>query len=176
MVTEHIKVDDEVIDKGNPFKVIEPVWWTADIYDGEAQYDTSLAGFSREQRLLFAVRWYVAEVNNGGHDQFYFNSTGIVWKDALAGLREMGVGEVAEILAESAKRLGGNPSLNRKTRWKQLDTLDPNFDDLDTRFYDLENEVDLDAVMSDYIMKHRSSFYYEGDVEKPKLPDLSPED
>ena len=42
MVTEHIKVDDEVIDKGNPFKVIEPVWWTADIYDGEAQYEYEL--------------------------------------------------------------------------------------------------------------------------------------
>jgi len=167
MITEHIRIDDEVIDKGDPWAVIDPVRWATNIYDGEAEYNNSLAAFSKEQRFLLAVNWYVAEVNNGGHDQFYYNSTGIVWKDALTGFREMSPDEAAAILEESVKRMGGNPSLNRETRWEQMDAYNPTFDDLDDRFYDLEDTINLDAVMQEYIAQHREAFYYEGDVTKP---------
>ena len=171
MITEHIQIDDEVIDSGDPWVVMDPVWWTTNIYDGEIEYNKSLAPFSKEQRLLLAVNWYLAEVNNGGHDQFYYNSTGIVWKDALAGLLEIGLDEAAAILEESVKRMGGNPSLDRETRWEQMDTYNPIFDNLDDKFYDLEDTINFDAVIQEYIIKHRAAFYYEGDVTKPNFPD-----
>ncbi len=167
-VIQHIRVDDEVIDKGYPFDIIEPVYWTANIYDGEAEYNKSLAGFTREQRLIFAIEWYFMEVENGGHDQFYSNSTGIVWNDALAGFKEMGVEEAVAILQESAKRIGGNPSLDRATRQKQMDTFKPQFDDLDDRLYTLEDGGILDGIMQTFIKTHRKAFYFEGDVKKPK--------
>ena len=175
-VTEHVRIDDEVIDQGDPWAVIDPVFWTADIYDGEAEYNNSLAPFSREQRYLLAVSWYMAEVNNGGHDQFYYNSTGIVWKDALAGFRDMGLDQAAAILEESAKRMGGNPSLDRETRWEQMDAYGLTSDDLDDRFYDLQATGRLDVAMQEYIAQHREAFYYEGDVTKVELQAPSPED
>jgi hypothetical protein len=52
------------------------------------------------------------QVNNGGHDQFYFNSTGIVWLDALKAFRELGQSEVVAIIEASVQWLGGNPSLD----------------------------------------------------------------
>ncbi len=162
--SEHIRIDDTVIDKGSSSDVIDPVWWTANIYDDEAAYNKSLAPFTREQRLVFAIAWYEAEVNNGGHDQFYFNSTGIVWKDALEGLREIGLSEAAAILEESAKRIGGNPSLDRSARQEQLDKYKPEFDDLDAGFY----KLNLETAIHNYIVKHRTAFYFEGDVKKPK--------
>jgi hypothetical protein len=168
-VTEHVRVDDAVIDKGDPYEIIDPVWWMGNIYEGEQKYTQSLAPFSREQRLLFAVAWYVAEVNNGGHDQFYSNSTGIVWKDALAGFKELGVGEAAAIIQESAARMGGLPSMDRDTRQKQLDTYEPDFSDLDTRFYALEETGNINEAMRQYILQHRGSFHFEGDVKRPKL-------
>lgn len=112
--------------------------------------------------------WYITEVDNGGHDQFYFNSTGIVWKDALTGFRELGIDEAVEIIQESAARMGGNPSLDRATRQDQLDAQQANFDDLDNRFYELEETIDMDEIMHQYILKHRSAFYFEGEVQKPK--------
>jgi len=125
-IREHVRIDDEVIDQGDPWAVIDPVFWTADIYDGEAEYNNSLAPFSREQRYLLAVSWYMAEVNNGGHDQFYYNSTGIVWKDALAGFRDMGLDQVVAILEESAQRMGGNPvSIEKPARSKWMSTTPP---------------------------------------------------
>ena len=135
MATENFVVDDALIDKGDPQAVIDPVWWTANIYGDERVYQESLRKFSREQRYLFAIAWHVAEVNNGGHDQFYFNSTGIVWDDALAGYKEIGLTEASSILEQSAARMGGKPSLDREARQGQLDSLKPDFEDLDTQFF-----------------------------------------
>lgn len=119
-VTEHIKIEDSFIDKDDYFAIIEPVWWSVSIYDGEKVYEENLKRFSREQRYVFAIAWHVAEVNNGGHDQFYSNSTGIVWRDALAGYKAVGLNEAADILQQSANMLGGNPSLDRATRENEL--------------------------------------------------------
>ena len=165
-VTVHITIDDQVIDAGDAYAVIDPVWWTANIYDGEREYDESLKVFSQEQRYLFAIAWHTAEVNNGGLDQFYFNSTGIVWQDALAGYKAIGLEEAAALLEESAARMGGSPSLDRRTRQEQLDTLRPDFEDLDNRFYTLQETVDFNEAMMTYIKQHRESFYFDGNVEK----------
>ena len=96
-VIEHLRIDDEFLNNNNdPMAIIAPVWWAATIYDGEEKYNESLAPFSKEQRNVYTLLWYLAEVENGGHDQFYFNSTGIVWKDALIGSKVLGLSEVAK--------------------------------------------------------------------------------
>ncbi len=104
---KHIRIDRNVLDGDDAFHPIEPVWWTANIYDGEQKYERRLAGFSRPQRLVFAIHWYRAEVNNGGHHQFYSNSTGVVWRDALAGFEEMGLPDYVAVSRDSAQLLGG---------------------------------------------------------------------
>lgn len=44
-----------------------------DHLDGPQRYEEDLTQFSKEQRLVLAYHWYLSEVNNGVHDQFYFN-------------------------------------------------------------------------------------------------------
>jgi hypothetical protein len=168
--TVHVCVDDSTIAAGDPWAVIEPVWWSANIYDGPDEYERSLIQFSRSQRLVFAVQWYRSEVKNGGHDQFYSNSTGIVWKDALEALRAFGASEFVSILELSAERLGGSPSLDRQERIEQLDTLAPNFNDLDDLFYDAEEKVDLDDRIIRFIRARPSDFYFEGKIRRAVLP------
>ena len=109
----HVVVNDDTIAAGDYWPVIEPVWWSADIYHGPGLYEQSLSPFTESQRFVFAVRWYFSEINNGGHRQFYSNSTGIVWQDALVGLEAIGISKAAQILQISADRLGGSPSLDR---------------------------------------------------------------
>jgi hypothetical protein len=96
---------------------------------------------------FFASSLYGAEVDNGGHDQFYFNSSGMVWEDAQEGFTEIGITEAANIIAESAKRMGGRPSFDVKERRRLLEERQANFDDLDDRYYNLN--VDVDARMLD---------------------------
>jgi hypothetical protein len=149
------------------FAVIEPVWWTANIYDSLEDYETSLSPFSQSQRLLFALHWYISEVNNGGHEQFYFNSTGITWPDALEAFRLIDVPEGAEILQESASRIGGSPPRERDARQRQIEEHSPDFEDLDNRFYELQERIDLNAKMLDFARAHADAFYFDGPVEKP---------
>lgn len=161
-------IDDSVIDGDDPFEVIAPLWWTGDIYDGPARYEKSLESFSKPQRLVFASMWYISEVNNGGHDQFYFNSTGIVWPDAAEAFSKFGISELSAIILESAKRLGGNPSLDRGLRQNEMDKYNASFDDLDDRFYDFSGQVNMDAVIMKYIRNNRDHFYFNGHVSVPE--------
>ncbi|MEP6847311.1 MAG: DMP19 family protein [Acidobacteriota bacterium] len=162
---QHLRIDDSVIDSKDSFTVIEPVWYSADIYDGEQAYENSLKKFSTEQRYLHAVIWHISEVDNGGHDQFYSNSTGIVWRDALAGYKALGLNEAAAILKKSADLMGGNPSLDRDERQKQLEEKHPDFEELDTQFFKIKQD-DIEAAMKKYIKDHRKAFYFEGDVQE----------
>ena len=103
-----------------------------------------------------------------GHDQFYSNSTGLVWPDALAGLHAIGAEEAAALLRESADRLGGSPSLSREERGADLARLAPDFNDLDTRFYALG---ELDAPMKTFMRAHAEAFLFEGLVEVTVAPE-----
>ncbi|MCS6265477.1 MAG: DMP19 family protein [Nitrospira sp.] len=160
-------VDDGTIAAGDPWEVMEPVLWSANIYDGPEQYEISLSGFSIPQRLVYALMWYRIEVNNGGHDQFYFNSTGIVWKDALNAFEALELPEFANILRGSTERLGGSPSLDRQARNEQLESIEPDFDDLDEAFYEAEKRMDLDHRIMSFIRARPSAFYFVGEVRKP---------
>ena len=165
---ESMDVTDATIDGTDYMAVINPVWYSVSIYDGREQYEKDIAKFSREQRFVFACAWYLSEVNNGGHDQFFSNSTGVVWKDALNGFKAMGLEDFSAVVAESARRLGGSPSLDRTEREDQLEHLQPEFDDLDDRIYALENEVDVDKKFMEFIRSHRSKFYFSGKVAMPE--------
>lgn len=161
-------VDDALIDSGEPHEVTEPVWWTGDIYGTEDEYKRSLGDFSRPQVLLFAALWYLGEVNNGGHDQFYFNSTGIVWKDALEAFSAFGLTEVVDVIAESARRFPTMPSLVRTERQEALLSAEPVFDDLDDRLYDLQEQHDVDGLMMKFVQENREAFYFDGTLSIPR--------
>lgn len=162
-----IVVDDNVIESNDVMKIIDPLWWSVSIYDGEEKYNKDLARFSVPQKYVFAIEWYVAEVNNGGHDQFYSNSTGIVWEDAMNGFEVIGLSENNKILNESVKRMGGNPGKDRERRQAELDKFNPTFDDLDDRFY--KSDKDMDKIIMKYIKDHKIDFYFDGTVSKPKI-------
>ena len=161
------EIGDREIDDNDYFVVIEPVFLSVSIYDGPVKYEDDLARFSKEQRLVLAYHWYLSEVNNGGHDQFYYNSTGIVWKDALKAFVEIGAVDVAAILEESARRLGGEPSLDREERLEQMDATNAQFDDLDDKLFQLEEKVDFDKNVLEFMRAHRQHFFFSGVVEKP---------
>jgi hypothetical protein len=162
-----LQVNEATLAGDDAFAVIEPVWWTANIYDSLEDYEASLESFSHSQRLLFALHWYLSEVNNGGHEQFYFNSTGIVWPDALEAFRLVDVPEGAEILQQSASRIGGSPSRERDERQRQMEKHSPDFEDLDNRFYELQEKIDFNAKMLDFARAHSDAFHFDGTVEKP---------
>lgn len=163
-----IVVDAALIAKtDDPMVVIDPVWWTADFYSDIAKYEASLAQFSLPQRYVWAVLWYDSEVCNGGHSQFYSNSTGMIWRDALAGLMAVPLSEGFDILNESVRRMGGSPSFDLTERNIQLDAMNDSFDDLDDRYYRFIREIRLDQRLMAYIRMRADDFFFAGEVLKP---------
>ena len=162
-----IVVNDALIEAGDLWPVIEPMGFGIDIYKGEEECRRSQQRLE-PQRQLFAARWYVQEVNNGGHKQFYWNSTGIVWQDASDGFAKMAaLNEVAsDIILDSAKLLGGSHLSIAAVRQTQLEQLRPSFGELDKRFYRLEKSVDINAAMLAYVKANSSSFHFSGKVTR----------
>lgn len=165
--TAYYDISEDTINNKDAYTIIEPVWWEVNIYEGEDIYKKDLEKFTTEQRYIFAIEWYMAEVNNGGHDQFYFNSTGIVWEDAMSGFKAVGLQNNYELIKESADRLNGNPSKDRDKRQEQLDKYCPDFSDLDVKFYD--SEKDIETTLLKYIRENKEKFVYKGNLRKPKF-------
>jgi hypothetical protein len=164
-------VDLAVIEAAKePYEVLEPLWFLVDFYEDMATYEASLARFSRPQRLVWAICLYRGEVNNGGHDQFYSNSSGLVWRDALLGLEAVDLPMFADILRASVARFKSEPSPDRMERNDELIEGELDFDDLDRTFYATEEEIDLDARLTDYVRAHADDFLFEGQVATPGLP------
>ncbi len=160
-----VVVDDKTIAGSDVFALIEPVWYRVDIYKTWTEYEATLRPFSESQRHLFAIQWYRSEVANGGHDQFFFNSTGIVWEDAVKGFEAIGLLEGAGILRTASGRIEG-AARDRFKRQDQLDRANADFEDLDTRFYKLEESGELDRRMLAFARQHPADFYFSGRVER----------
>jgi len=119
-------IDEAFVSTHDASDTLDPVGWTIDIEGDVATYARCLRGFSREQRLMYGLLSYYAEVDNGGHQQFFANPTGIVFPDALAALQEMRLSKFAAIFVEAGRRMGGAPSRSSKERQAQLDRQRPN--------------------------------------------------
>ena len=163
---EFVVVDDSLIAKGDPFEIIDPVWWTANIYESYSDYEKSLFNFSQEQRFIFAICWYMTEVNNGGHEQFFYNSTGIVWKDVLDAFNKIGADRNVAILKDAINLFTENPSFNRKERIRQMKNYDNEKSDIiDDKYYD--SEIELQRHIIKYVKENSAEFYFRGEVKRP---------
>lgn len=125
---------EEIKETDDMWTINEPAYWTINIYGSYDDYIETSKEFTLEQRYLNAICWYFAEVNNGGHHQFFYNSTGIVWEDALAGLRLFKMDELADNLQSVINFFGGSIPFDRAERWTILQDWENNpefFDFLD---------------------------------------------
>jgi hypothetical protein len=108
---------------------VYPLWDWIDICSEPEYYLEQVGTLSKAQRCLMGVVWMQSEVSNGGYDEFFLNSTGVVAPEALEGTKLFGAKKLevglAEVMGEFS---GGAPSrdhakrkLQKKARWN--DTL-----------------------------------------------------
>ncbi len=168
--TVHLKLDRATILSSDPWSVIEPIWWVGNIYDGVENYNRSLNPFSRQQRHVYAIMWYRSEVDNGGHDQFFHNATGIVWQDALNGFLSMNAHDFAAVLESAVSRFPDMPSFDHGTRQHQLESLNTSFSQDDKQFYDLDNGSKVDELLTAYIRQNADAFVFDGMVTRAVFP------
>lgn len=116
---------------------------------------------SKEQRMYLAVHQLDAEVNNGGHSQYFFNSYSDNWQNALDGLKEMGLEDRAAIFQESLNYFGTKgPSIDRNTRQMQLSKIhrkhEADLNNLDSRYYASKENVVVSSIW--FVIKNAPKF------------------
>lgn len=149
--------------------ICDPMFKMIDCYEGYETYLKTSERFTLEQRYLWAIHWYFGEVINGGHHQFFYNSTGIVWEDALNAFKHFGMPEFANNLQKVVDYFGGKIPFDREERGKIMDTLEEENEDA---FFDMLDEAD-DFVFEyegeedelNYIKANPEKFVFEGEYE-----------
>jgi uncharacterized protein DUF4375/HEAT repeat protein len=123
----------------DPWEVVQSDGWDA---------------LTEAEKHSWAIRELDGEVNNGGFAQYYFNSSGNHWQDALSGLAAIGAEKHHQLVAATVERFGTDPpSSKRDIRNAQLaevvhNTEDP-FSAQDTAWYKTKDES-LDRLMFRY--------------------------
>jgi hypothetical protein len=114
--------------------------------------DRPLAGLVPTERLLYALGWLRTELNNGGFDQYFFNSSGDLAETAIEAVRAADVPELASLVITACSLLGHPYPAAREARQERLeelaDDLEDEFEALDARYFAIESTQDLSAAMS----------------------------
>ena len=156
--------EDIAAGKYDVWELIDPLWFNVDT-DGLDEYNKDLETFTDGQRKMLALTLYDAEVLNGGHDQFFYNSTGIVWKDALECMRMIGADECADNFQKTVDLFGGTVPFDRDERNAAMEKLEGEeyyntLSEADDFYYD-NSPYEL---MNAYIKAHPEEFALDRDL------------
>ncbi|WP_237229214.1 DMP19 family protein [Rubinisphaera sp. JC750] len=110
-------------------------------------------------RVLICVWSLEGEVNNGGFDQYYFNTSGDWAFDTPNALLAIGATHTAKIVRRANALFGNSgPSSDSTVRQQQLDALGESaqaeLDSLDGEFYRYDD--DLSTLLAAYVAKHKT--------------------
>jgi hypothetical protein len=127
----------------------------------EQERSDSWGALCKEQQMYLAVFWLNAEVNNGGHSQYFFNSAGDNWQLALDGLKAMGFQERLKIFEGVLKLFGDNrPFTDQDKRQTQLSVVyskhEEAFDQFDSAYYKASESVEVFSTR--FVIQHADKF------------------
>ncbi len=116
---------------------------------------------SQPQKHYFTVFCYHGEVNNGGHSQYFVNSSGDHWKDAIKGLKAIGANSRLNILDEATRLFGSKgPSEDNSKRHQQISGFSSRQDqllgELDGKYYECDENIEV--LLSRYAIAHKEHF------------------
>jgi hypothetical protein len=134
-------------------KISESVW------DRESKL--GYEKLSQPERVFLCVWDLEAEVNNGGFDQYYFNSAGDHALDTVRALETIGAKRTAELVRTMNNLFGpAGPSPVRFKRQDQLsslrDSVANKMHDADKRFYKYDDN--LEQLLTAFVSKDREAF------------------
>lgn len=128
--------------------LVEPIWEAISIYDGPENFLRQYNSAPEAARTLFAAHWCQSEICNGGFDQFFSNSTGVLAPEAVVAFQKIGMLETAALVERAMLLLGDSYPRDRDTREEAIETAweassdqeNGPFGDMDPLFFTLIKE------------------------------------
>lgn len=130
--------------------------------DYNKNYQTVMS-WNKSKRSIYIVWLLEAEVNNGGFNQFYFNSSGHYYKDVPASLEVVGATKFADLVRdvnEVYERENEKITLHLDGTLEGFSKSyeDNPLNEFDTEFYNLYSTEDLQQLQVDFVRKNKLDF------------------
>ena len=136
--------DEAAPSGGTYWRALQPYADAVSIYDGPAVFQRQFARLPEPVGVLFAAQWLDTEVRNGGFEQFFYNSTGILAPEAYSAFRTLKLEDAAALIQSAMSVFGAGYPRDRSVRCQLLEGLlartagqDHPFEALETRYYEL---------------------------------------
>ena len=105
------------------------------------------SSLSEQEQMLVAIWGLEGDVNNGGFDQYYFNSYGNYADRVIGYLKSIGAPNMARIVERANERFGPTgPPADRFERQEAMDQLpgrdDDLWGDLDAEFWKYPDDIE----------------------------------
>jgi hypothetical protein len=130
--------------------------------DHTKEYETVLT-FTKGQQAIYVIWCLDAEVNNGGFNQFYVNTSGQLAKLIPDALQLVGASKFADLVKRANKVYETEKEKITKNQDGTLEGFSKSYDDnplndFDDKFYDLEKVEDLQKLQINFVRRNKTDF------------------
>lgn len=147
-----------------PEHIIAPIRPYINVSGSFEDYKKDVSQFSICQRHIFAVNWYISEVYGDGHYVFFTESVGMVYLDAIEGLKTIEAKKYAKILEDAASEFNGinHPLFDLEERATLINKLNLDFENADNAMYSLDEFGEgIAELQMAYIRSHINDFLFD---------------
>lgn len=130
--------------------------------DYTKEYQTVLT-WTKPRQAIYMICLLEMEVNNGGYNQFYYNTSGQYYKHLPDALDMIGAKKFADLTERANKVYEQENNKITKNQDGTIEGFSKSYDDnplnkFDNEFYDLYKVEDLQKLQVDYIRAHKQEF------------------
>ena len=153
------EIIDHTSDDELPFKIFENLA----VKLQNAKGDDTFLNLSTSQQTFYAVWLLEAEVNNGGFNQYYYNSGGRFAKFTPEALEQMGAKHFANLMARTNQVYISENNKITEHLDGTLEGFSKSYhnnplNELDEEFYRLYSTEDLQTLQVEFIRNHKKEF------------------
>jgi hypothetical protein len=119
--------------------------------------------FNKSQQAIYVIWGLQSEVENGGFNQYYYNSPGQFAKLAPDALKLVGANQFTQLVTRANKIFETENKNIKKQQDGTLEGFSKSYESnplnkLDKEFYALESKENLEVLQIDYIRKQKADF------------------
>jgi hypothetical protein len=133
----------------------------ADYLNAKSDYGSNMAVLTEAQKVLLIVYDFEGEVNNGGFNQFYFNSTGDYSHETVEALLKIGAVETAEVVKRANSQFPNSEVPKDRTKRQELlfnieDKAKVTWEECDNKIF--RNKEYLSGFLVEFTKKNKTEF------------------
>jgi hypothetical protein len=161
----HKTLTEQIIDKTPDDELLQVVFDNLSEKlspDYASEYKT-VTSWNKARQAVYMIWHLETEVNNGGYNQFYFNSSGQFYKLLPEALKLVGADKFSDLTEKTNKTYDEENDRITKHQDGTLEGFSKSYDDnplneFDSEFYELYKTENLQELQVDFIRKHKHEF------------------